>query len=212
MDYSNTKTVISQSQLMDEAKSALSGKWGLGAGAFFIMMLISLVGSIIPLLSIILGGPLALGMAIFSQKIARNEDAQISNLFDGFSNFGNALGTYLLMMLAIVIGFIFFIIPGFILALGLSQAMYLLVDDNKLGPVDALKESWEMMKGHKTDYFVLGLRFIPWMFVCIFTLGIGFFFLAPYIQVTYAKFHNSLRFGSDSRGGIEDDIIDHLID
>ncbi len=212
MDYSNTKTVISQSQLMDEAKSALSGKWGLGAGAFFIMMLISLVGSIIPLLSIILGGPLALGMAIFSQKIARNEDVQISNLFDGFSNFGNALGTYLLMMLAIVIGFIFFIIPGFILALGLSQAMYLLVDDSKLGPVDALKESWEMMKGHKTDYFVLGLRFIPWMFVCIFTLGIGFFFLAPYIQVTYAKFHNVIRFGSDSRGWIEDDIIDHLVD
>ena len=212
MTYSNEKTVIPQDQLMDKAKNALSGKWGLAAGAFFVMMLVSVVGSLIPFASILIGGPLTLGMAIFSQKIARNQDAQISNIFDGFSNFGNALGTYLLMMLAVLVGLIFFIIPGIILGLGLSQAMYLLVDDDNLGPVDALKESWEMMKGHKTDYFVLGLRFIPWMIVCIFTLGIGFFFLAPYMQVTYAKFHNSLRFGGDAESGIEDDIIDHLID
>ncbi|MGK0363063.1 MAG: putative membrane protein [Saprospiraceae bacterium] len=212
MTYSNQKPLISQPQLMDEAKNALSGNWGLAAGAFFVMMLVSVLASIIPFVSILIGGPLTLGMAIFSQKIARNQDAQISNLFDGFSNFGNALGTYLLMMLAIVVGFIFFIIPGIMLALGLSQAMYLLVDNDKLGPVDALKESWEMMKGHKMDYFILGLRFIPWMFVCIFTLGIGFFFLAPYIQVTYAKFHNVLRFGDDWAGEMEDDIIDHLVD
>jgi uncharacterized membrane protein len=116
------------------------------------------------------------------------------------------------MILAIFVGFIFFIIPGFILSLGLSQAMYLLADDDELGPVEALKESWEMMKGHKTDYFVLGLYFILWSFLCVFTLGIGFFFLAPYMQVTYAKFYNTIRYGGHSENGMEDDIIDHLID
>ena len=49
------------------------------------------------------------------------------------------------------------------------------------------------MDGYKLQYFFLGLSFIGWMLLCLLTLGIGFLWLIPYIQVTYAKFYLNLK-------------------
>jgi uncharacterized membrane protein len=50
-----------------------------------------------------------------------------------------------------------------------------------------------MMDGYKWKYFCLGLRFIGWALLCVLTLGIGFLWLSPYIQVSYAKFYEDLK-------------------
>lgn len=207
----NRSLEIPQSQLMEDAKNALSGQWGLAVAAYLIVFAVSIAANFIPLLSFLVGGPLALGVAIFALRIARGQKAEISNIFDGFQNFGAAIGTYLLMMLAIIIGTICFIVPGIILAFGLSQCLFLLADDPDIGPVNALKKSWEIMDGHKMDYFVLSLRFIPWVFLCIFTLGIGFLWLGPYMQVTFANFYQALRYGDQEEDAF-DDISKHLVD
>ena len=68
-----------------------------------------------------------------------------------------------------------------------------------------------MMKGHKMDFFILGLRFLPWAILCLFTLGIGFLWLGPYMQVTYAKFYDRLRLADDPLADV-DDISKHLVD
>jgi uncharacterized membrane protein len=64
------------------------------------------------------------------------------------------------MVLAIIIGFILLVVPGIIVAFGLSQTFFILADDKEIGAVDALKASWEMMKGNKVKFFVLSLSFI----------------------------------------------------
>jgi uncharacterized membrane protein len=89
-----------------------------------------------------------------------------------------------------------------------------MADDPEIGIIDALKDSWELMDGHKFDYFILWLRFIGWMLLCIFTLGVGFFFLNPYMQVTFAKFYNSIRYGDHraTDGEEDDEIRRHLVD
>lgn len=214
MSYSDERhVVIPQGELMDEAKVALTGRWGMGATAALIVALVSVAGNFMAAISVILAGPLGLGLAIFHLKIAREQDVEIGNIFDGFKMFGKALGAYILMMIAIIIGMMLLIVPGIILALGLSQTFFIMADDPEIGIVDALKDSWELMDGHKFDFFILGLRFIGWAILCIFTLGIGFFFLSPYMQVTFAKFYNSIRYG-DHRDTTEDedDIINHLVD
>ena len=215
MSYSQNQLIeVPQSQLMDDAKYSLKGLWGTAAKAYLVVLLISIGGSIIPFLSLIISGPLALGYAIFSLKIARGEEIEISTIFDGFQNFGKSLGTYLLMMLGIMLGVICLIVPGIILALGLSQTMYILADEPEIKPMDALKKSWAMMDGYKMDYFILGIRFIPWFFLCIFTLGIGLLWLLPYWQVTIAKFYETIRFENESDLEAEgyDDISKHLVD
>jgi uncharacterized membrane protein len=37
------------------------------------------------------------------------------------------------------------------------------------------------------------LRFVGWFLLCILTFGIGFLWLSPYIQVSYAKFYEDLK-------------------
>ena len=50
-----------------------------------------------------------------------------------------------------------------------------------------------MMKGHKMDLFLLYLSFIGWAILCIFTLFIGYLWLAPYVQMTEVKFYEKIR-------------------
>ena len=49
------------------------------------------------------------------------------------------------------------------------------------------------MYGHKWKFFCLGLRFIGWILLCCLTFGIGMFWLAPYMQVSAAKFYEDVK-------------------
>ena len=144
-------------------------------------------------------------------KFARNEEAEISNPFDGFPDFVRALWAYILMFIAIILGFICLIIPGFVILTGLGQTFYILAEDKEIGVIDALKKSWEIMDGHKMDYFILGLRFIPWILLTIFTLFIGLFWVLPWMQVTFARFYLELT-NDEHREKFGEDILDHLVD
>lgn len=62
--------------------------------------------------------------------------------------FWKYLGATILVGLITVVGFILLIIPGVIAVLGLMFTKYLVID-RKLGPVQALKASWRITKGHK---------------------------------------------------------------
>lgn len=58
--------------------------------------------------------------------------------------------------------------------------------------MDVLRKSKELMKGHRFEYFVLGLSFLGWEILGLLTLGILYLWLIPYIQVTTANFYNKL--------------------
>lgn len=219
MEYQQERYgVIPQWQLMDEAKASLDGNWGLGAAAFFIAIIPSIIGEFGDLFNIvshIIAAPITYGLAIFYLKISRDEeDVPLDVIFDGFKLFGKALGAYILIGIAVFIGMLCLIIPGIIIALGLSQTFFILADDPDMDVMDALKYSWELMDGHKADYFVLILRFFGWIFLGVITLFIGFFFVVPYMYTTFAKFYNSIRYGGHYYGpeDKEDDIINHLVD
>ena len=85
-----------------------------------------------------------------------------------------------------------FVIPGIIMGLAYSFAIYLVVDKDIAGN-DSLKESREMMKGYKWDYFVFGLSFIGWILLVPFTLGILLIWLVPYINVANALYYEKLK-------------------
>jgi len=187
---------ITTDELKNRALKNLRIDWGNPILAFFLILLVSQGIGMIPqigsLLGLIIGGPLALGTAIFSLKVSKGEQPKPSEIFDGFKNFSNALSTYLLMVL-IIIGYAFLlIIPGIIRGIAYSQVMFILAKNPSMAPMYALKKSREMMDGHKMDYFILNLSFIGWSLLCILTFGIGFLWLIPYIRVSLAHFHNEL--------------------
>jgi len=190
------------SELRAQAREALSDKWGIAIGTFLVYMI--LLGGIqmaIPIfgggVTLIIGGPMALGISIFTLAIARRENVRLEQLFDGFQNFGTALGAYLLMVVFVFLWTLLFIIPGIIKALAYSQTFYILADDKSVGAKESLEKSEAMMKGYKWKYFLLGLSFIGWFILSILTLGIGFLWLGPYAQVCFAEFYEDIR---DNRG------------
>ena len=185
------------SELRDAAKESLKGKWGIAIAGCLIYNLIIIAVNNIPLIgslaSLLITGPLALGLVWFSIDLAKNNEAKIEVVFDGFKEFTKATGAYLLMILYIIGWTFLFIIPGIIKAISYSQTFYILSDDTSIGSEEAIQKSMEMMDGHKLQYFLLGFSFIGWMLLCLLTLGIGFLWLIPYIQVTYAKFYLNLK-------------------
>ncbi len=184
-------------ELMKQARESLSGKWGLAIGTFLFYMLIIGAVQIVPvagpIASLIIAGPMALGIAIFTLTLARKQDARLEQIFEGFQNFGTALGAYVLMVIFVFLWMLLLIIPGIIAAIAYSQVFYILAENNSIGPMDALRKSEEMMYGYKWKYFCLGLRFIGWALLCVLTLGIGFLWLAPYAQVSYAHFYEDIK-------------------
>ena len=186
--------------LMQMARESLKGKWGLAIGTFVVYMLISGILQIIPIIgpigSLIISGPLALGLAVFSLSISRNQDAKLEQIFQGSNNFGTALGAYLLIVLFVFLWMLLLIIPGIIAAISYSMTFYILADDNSIDAMAAIDKSKKMMDGYKWKYFCLGLRFLGWALLCILTLGIGFLWLVPYMQVSMAKFYDDVKANS----------------
>jgi len=187
----------SNADLMRQARESLAGKWGLAIGTSVVYFLISGVAQSVkgvgPFIGLLIAGPLALGMALFWLSISRNKDAQLEQLFHGFRGFGRSLAAYLLVFLFTFLWSLLLFIPGIVAGLRYSQTFFILADDESIGAKAAIDKSKKIMYGYKWKYFCLQWRFIGWILLSILTLGIGLLWLIPYIQVTSAKFYDSLR-------------------
>lgn len=183
----------SDSGLFKQAFDDAKGNWGILVVAGIISFAISAVSSIIPFLPFVIAGPLTLGFSIIALNVVRSEEIRVEQLFDGFSSFGSALAAYVLMILAIMCGFMLLIIPGIILAVAFSMTFYIMADNRSISPVDALKKSMEMMKGYKLDLLLILLGFTLLGIACVLTLGIGFLFLIPFQYIVMAKFYEKIK-------------------
>ncbi len=185
--------------LMRLARESLKGKWGLAIGGMVVYCLIVGLSGMIPgigqIFSIFVTGPMIGGLAIFSLALSRNQEAKIEQIFQGFNRFGTYLGAYWLMILFVVLWSLLLIIPGIIAAYGYALIFFIIADNPSIGVSEALKKSKEMMQGYKWKYFCLSLRFFGWAILSVLSLGIGFLWLFPYMQISFAKFYEDLKAG-----------------
>ena len=130
----------------------------------------------------------------FKDLLRDDEGKVVSNMFTGtFKTYPRALGLSLLYMIFVFLWTLLLYIPGLIKALAYMMAPYILKDHPELSPNQALNLSIKMMKGHKFDLFCLILSFIGWSFLAMFTMGIGYLWLAPYIATTIAAFYEDVK-------------------
>lgn len=184
--------------LMQEAREALKGKWGVAIGTNLLYLVI--VGGLqsIPRIgwigTLIISGPLAFGLSQFSLYIARNEEARIEQMVNGFQNFTRNFTSYLLIVIFTLLWTLCLIIPGIIASISYSMTFYILTEDDDITPMAAIDKSKAMMQGHKLKFFYLCLWFLLLALLSVvLTLGIGFLFLFPYINVTTAKFYDDIK-------------------
>src|SRR3989442_6973402 len=101
--------------LMAQARESLKGKWGLGVGTTVVFMLVMIAVQFIPvaggIISLLITGPMSIGLAIFSLSLSRKQNAQLSPIFSGFRKLGVGFGAYLLQLTFIIPWSFLLIIP-----------------------------------------------------------------------------------------------------
>ncbi len=213
--------------LKDQALATLRGKWGSFVGItliYFILVGIAtgftnygsiLLGSSFSTLAIIctISGvlltllmlPIAMGFAVAHLHSSRQDiPADPGDLFYGYKWFGHVLGTFILLYLAVFVGFILFVVPGIILSFAYALVPFILHDHPELSATETMWMSRMMMKGHKWELFVLELSFIGWALLCVLTLFIGYLWLVPYMQMTITKFYEKIRVEYENAGNVSE--------
>ena len=73
-----------------------------------------------------------------------------------------------------------------------SLAYFIAYDNPNLSSKECVLKSEELMTGNRGNYFLLELSFIGWISLGILTLGIGYIWIIPYIQVANSCFYDEL--------------------
>lgn len=151
----------------------------------------SALGTIVALVSIVVSMFVGLGLTTFSLRAHDNiNGVQIADLWNP-GPFWRFVGAHILTVIAIALGFLALIVPGIILAMGLAFVPYLVVDRG-LGPIEAIKESWRITKGHKWQLLLLFLALLGINLLGILALIIGIFVTVPITMLAFAHAYRTL--------------------
>ena len=226
---------MTSSQIRQEARSNLSGKWGKGALIILVFLLTMPLIAFIPMASIIIMMPLSYGLIVSFIKLKRGQSVIVQDfLSEAFESigkvwavFGNIMAKLLVHLILLVV---FSIISGFaglatikgslvgsssalgtgsffgtigtlgcvIVSISLalkslyySLSMYVLYDNKELTGKEIVEKSAELMQGNRWNYLWLFISFFGWALLSVLTLGIGFFWLFPYMQVAQIEFYEN---------------------
>ncbi|GIQ83000.1 protein of unknown function DUF975 [Kipferlia bialata] len=183
---------LKASQVRAEARVSLRGYWAPLAGATVLYLLLSVVSGFIPFLGpLLIGIPLYLGYYNTIRLTRKGRRASCGGIFSAFGNglFWRSIGTMLLTGIFVLLWALLLIIPGIIAAFSYALAPWIILEDPTCGCNEALNRSKVLMKGNKWRLFCLSLSFIGWAILSILTLGIGTFWLMPYIVMASYTFY-----------------------
>ena len=132
-----------------------------------------------------------IGATTFSLRAHDNIAAvEIGDLWNP-QPFWRFLGAEILGAIIIFFGLLLLIVPGIIAALGLGMVPFTVIDRGA-GPIDALKESWRITKGHKGQLALLGLALLGINLLGILALVVGLLVTVPVTWLTIAHVYRTL--------------------
>lgn len=133
------------------------------------------------------------GWQLYALRVSREEETGgLETLFACFQQFWRFISATLLMGLFTLLWSMLLIIPGIIAAFAYSQTIFIMLDHPEMSAMEAIGASKKMMRGHKMEFFLLGLSFFGWSILATFTFGLLNIWLEPYMQVTKANFYNAI--------------------
>lgn len=126
---------------------------------------------------------LGIGVQLFLLGVVRGEEPRYGLLFSGGQYLLSVILLTVLVTLIVMLGLVLLIIPGIIFSFMLMQAQ-LLVVDRKMGVMDAMSTSRDVMVGNKLTVFAIGLvaGMIGLMLVLL-TCGLGALAVMPYMMI-----------------------------
>lgn len=183
--------------MKEHAKQQIRGKIFTLLAMYIIIAAVSLVASFILggfswIVTLLISGPITFAWAsVYLGITKRSRMPLFGDLISGFKgdNFLRNFIAYLRYSIFTFLWSLLFIIPGIIKSIAYSQMFYFLAEDDKMEAGAAQRKSMEVMEGHKWEYFVLQLSFIPWHILGALTFGIAYIWVIPYMETTFAEYH-----------------------
>ena len=154
-----------------------------------VIMLISLA---VLIFQLVIGGIVSAGYYKLNLNLVDGEEPRLGTLFAYLPQWKTMVIANLLVTLYTVLWMLLFIIPGIVAAFRYSMTFYILAENPELSASEAINRSKELMDGNKWRFFCLGVSFIGWIILTLFTLGIGNLFLNPYMQAAHAAFYRDI--------------------
>ena len=144
--------------------------------------------------NIFVGYPVLVGMNRFFME-NRINGSKIGRIFWVFKSghYFNVVKIMFLMEIKIILWSFLFIIPGIIKSYQYYMIPYILAENPGISTERAFELTKEMTRDEKFDIFWLGISFFGWYLLCAITCGIGYLFLEPYIQATFAELYQVMR-------------------
>ena len=145
------------------------------------------------------------GISMSTIEIARGNKLSIADVFCyGFTKYKailNIIGIILIFSIGVsiinlvpVLGSIATIILSIYFTPVLSILAYYFADDKNsdVSCIKGLKNCINVVNGHRIEYYGLMFSFVGWWILGIFTLGILYFWLIPYVMIANANYYRRI--------------------
>lgn len=169
-------------------KRHLENAWHLCIGNITPLIMMTLAMTLLSVFSLGLLAPVLLAGYIHAllQLLRAGREPKIQDLFSHLSLFLPLFLISLVSVLAVLIGFKLFFLPGIAVVCAITfSCIYVLplMVDKKAGLVEALKASWEMaLEGNIADHIVLVILFIGFISIGS-SVFIGTLFTQPFATI-----------------------------
>lgn len=130
--------------------------------------------------------------------IEEGEKAHLKELFTHLEIFWRYLGVYLIYIVAVMIGFVLLIIPGFYVMLKYSFAPILILDKKDLKISEAFKQSALMTKDIKWKLLGLFVVMVLLNILGVIALGVGLLVSIPVSTLAFVHVYKGLLNGLDA--------------
>jgi len=163
-------------------------------GFLVLISVLSFLAIAFTILHFVIGGAITLGYVKFNLNLVDHKPATFAQLFSEFHRFGSAFFMQLLRNIYTFLWMLLFIFPGIYASYGYAMTPYILLENPEMTANEAITESKKLMDGNRWRLFCLEISFFGWMLLCaLFTLGIGIFWLSPYMEASYAAFYREIK-------------------
>ena len=177
---------------VDQGKKEIIAALGIFAVVFSVaIFIICVFGTLIDIFVI---NPVRVGGYNFFNN-QHDGTSKFTNIFGGFAHghYKASVRNMFLKGLYEALWSMLFIIPGIIKSYSYWMVPYITAANPNLSASRAFEISKKTMNGDKWHTFVLQLSFIGWDLLALLTFGVGYYFLAPYKETTYAELYATLK-------------------
>lgn len=150
-----------------------------------------LVSFLVTIAAAVLG--MVIEMMLINIALKSHDSVDTVQFSDGWAKlpFWQYIGAKILVAVVVIVGLILLIVPGIIAALMFLFSNYLVVDKG-LGPIEAMKESMRITKGHKWQLLLLVLAIAGINILGALALFIGLLVTVPVSMLAIAHVYRTL--------------------